>query len=217
MKCEEARFLFPGKVDERLTAEELSNLEAHLTVCPVCPREWERFLQSVPRLRSAPKSEASPGSTQPVIVTATLEPSYPRRLQILFFPLHVKLPLMAVAIILVWTLVGLLSRQGPELRRAPETPVAPRLQRYRLQISQSLGHRLRLKTEISQRNVKISQRLSRADEEKPVNPALRRRQQLGPRPRSPPSSDRRPARPSIANSRTLCARPVELWWSIPAA
>ena len=128
MNCEQARALFPVRADERITPEERAELTGHLAVCPVCPGEWDRYLQTVILLRSAGEPQAPPGFAQRVIEAATREPWHQRWLRAVFLPLHIKLPLEAVAIVVVSTLVVLVYRQGPEGPRvgvSPPSQVAP--------------------------------------------------------------------------------------------
>jgi hypothetical protein len=111
-------------VDERLTPEERFALERHLRGCPDCPREWERFQQTLHLLRSVEEARAPAGFARRVIEAADWEP-WPRRLlRRIFLPLHVKLPLEAAALVLVSTLVIFLYRQTPEIQRAVEAPPA---------------------------------------------------------------------------------------------
>jgi len=45
LKCEEAEILLMGKIDGELDPEKLLLLDAHLSVCPKCRAEYERFVQ----------------------------------------------------------------------------------------------------------------------------------------------------------------------------
>ncbi len=91
MNCEEARPLFSARADERLTSEERANLATHLTVCAVCPGEWERFLETVIRLRSVEEPQLSSDFTRRVIAMVSRKPLNGRRLPALFSLPHLKL------------------------------------------------------------------------------------------------------------------------------
>jgi len=122
MNCQEARELFSAKADERLTPEQRLALDGHFQSCATCPREWERFRQTVSLLHSLEEARAPAGFARRVIENLRQEP-WPRRLlRSVFLPLHVKLPLEAAAVVLLSTLVILLYRQTPEFERAVEAP-----------------------------------------------------------------------------------------------
>ncbi len=122
MNCHEARGLFSAKVDDLLTADQRAALDGHLRGCADCSREWERFRQTVGLLRSVGEARAPAGFASRVIEAARREPWHRRLLRSVFLPLHVKLPLEAVAVVLVSTLAIFLYRQTPELERAVEAP-----------------------------------------------------------------------------------------------
>jgi hypothetical protein len=124
MNCEEARTLFSGKAGGRLTQDEHVALTGHLDVCPVCPREWDRYLNTLIPPRSVEEPQAPPGSAERVIQAAIREPWYRRLLRAEFLPLHIKLPLAAVAVVAVSILVVLLFRQNPDVQRAAAPPPA---------------------------------------------------------------------------------------------
>ena len=128
MNCHEARDLFSAKADDLLTAEQRAALDAHLRSCANCPREWERFRQTLSLLHSVGEARAPAGFAARVIDAARREPWHRRLLRGLFLPFHVRLPLEVAALLLVSTLAIFLYRQTPELQRAAEAPqsvVAP--------------------------------------------------------------------------------------------
>lgn len=125
MNCQAAYELFSVKVDDLLTSEQRSALEAHLRSCADCAREWERFRRAIGLLHGVEEARAPAGFAARVVEAAAREPWHRRLLRGIFFPLRVKLPLEAAALILVSTLVILLYRQAPELQRAAVAPPGP--------------------------------------------------------------------------------------------
>jgi hypothetical protein len=122
MNCHEARDLFSAKADDLLAAEQRAALDAHLRGCADCPREWERFRQTVSLLHSVGEVRAPAGFASRVIDAARREP-WPRRLlRGMLLPLHVRLPLEVAALLLVSTLAIFIYRQSPELQRVVEVP-----------------------------------------------------------------------------------------------
>ncbi len=122
MNCHETRDLFSAKADDLLTPEQRAALDAHLRSCADCPREWERFRQTVSLLHSVGEARAPAGFASRVIEAARREPWHRRLIRGLFLPFRVRLPLEVAALVLVSTLAILLYRETPELRRAAEAP-----------------------------------------------------------------------------------------------
>jgi hypothetical protein len=122
MNCHEARDFFSAKADDLLTAEQRAALDAHLRGCADCPREWERFRQTVSLLHSVGEARAPAGFASRVIEAARREPWHRRLIRGVSPPLRVRLPLEVAALVLVSTLAILLYRQTPELQRVVEAP-----------------------------------------------------------------------------------------------
>ncbi|MFQ5897360.1 MAG: zf-HC2 domain-containing protein [Candidatus Methylomirabilia bacterium] len=127
MNCSEARGLFSARADELLTPEQDVLLDRHLERCVECPREWERFRQTLAVLHSLEEVQAPGGFSRRVIEAAVQGPWHRRLFRRIFLPLYVKLPLEAAALVLVSTLVIVLFRQTPEIQRVVEAPPAREL------------------------------------------------------------------------------------------
>ena len=118
MSCHDARELFSALLDEALGADERPALDAHLAGCAECRRELERFRGAVALVRGLEPARAPAGFVDRVLAAARPLPWWRRLARALVFPLPVKLPLEAAAIVLVGVIVGLVYRQAPELRQA---------------------------------------------------------------------------------------------------
>ena len=118
MSCHDARELFSALLDEALGADERPALDAHLAGCAECRRELERFRGAVALVRGLEPARAPAGFVDRVLAAARPLPWWRRLARALVFPLPVKLPLEAAAIVLVGVIVGLVYRQTPELRQA---------------------------------------------------------------------------------------------------
>src|SRR3990170_929312 len=105
-------------------------LDAHLAGCAECRRERERFHGTVALVRGLEPARAPAGFVDRVLAAARPLPRWRRFARALVFPLPVKLPLEAAAIVLVGVIVGLVYRQTPELRQAArgDEVTAPRVQ-----------------------------------------------------------------------------------------
>ncbi|OGL29508.1 MAG: hypothetical protein A3G44_07880 [Candidatus Rokubacteria bacterium RIFCSPLOWO2_12_FULL_73_47] len=129
MTCHDARKLFSALLDEALAADERRALDAHLAGCAECRRERERFHGTVALVRGLEPARAPAGFVDRVLAAARPLPRWRRFARALVFPLPVKLPLEAAAIVLVGVIVGLVYRQTPELRQAARVDevTAPRV------------------------------------------------------------------------------------------
>lgn len=138
MTCDDARERFSELTDNRLTAAERGAVDAHLTGCAACRQELERFRATVALVRSLEPARAPAGFVNRVTAAARPRPWWRRAAAGAFFPLPVKLPLEAAAVLLIGVGVAYLFQRTPELqhaareapavvtqeRRAPETPLA---------------------------------------------------------------------------------------------
>ncbi|MBI4268914.1 MAG: zf-HC2 domain-containing protein [Candidatus Rokubacteria bacterium] len=118
MSCHDARELFSALIDEALTADERRALDGHLAGCGDCRRELERFRGTVALVRGLEPARAPAGFADRVLAAARPTPRWRRLARALVFPLPLKLPLEAAAIVLVGVIVGLVYRQTPEVRQA---------------------------------------------------------------------------------------------------
>ena len=118
MTCHEARERFSALLDDALAGGERAALDAHLAGCAECRRELERFRATVTLLHRIEPARAPAGFVDRVLDAARPAPWYRRLARAVLFPLPVKLPLEAAAVVLVGVIVTLLYRQTPELQRA---------------------------------------------------------------------------------------------------
>jgi DedD protein len=131
MTCHDAREQLSALLDDVLAAPERGALDAHLAACAECRRELEQLRATIALLDRVPPAHAPTGFVDRVMAEA-YRPSWPRRiLDALFVPVRVKLPLEAVAVLLVSVSALYVYQRTPEVReldrqaaRAP-APVAP--------------------------------------------------------------------------------------------
>jgi hypothetical protein len=126
--CHDARERFSELIDERLTAADRAALDAHLGECPACRAELDVFRSTVTLVRSLGPARAPAHLADRVIAAArqATPPRVPRRLSDrLLFPLPVKVPLQAAALLLVGVGVAYLFRHTPDLQQAArvDTPI----------------------------------------------------------------------------------------------
>jgi Putative zinc-finger len=122
--CEDVRELFSARVDDALTADERARLDAHVTSCPECAREWQRFERAVELLRAVEPARAPAGFVDRVLA-ARPRPWYRRLARGLLVPWPVKVPLDAAAIVLVAGLAIVVFQRSPGLQQAARAPAPP--------------------------------------------------------------------------------------------
>lgn len=118
MTCAGARERFSDMVDDLLAAEDRAALAAHLAGCAECRRELDRLQATVSVLRAVEPPRAPAGFVDRVLAAARPAPWYRRAVRRLLFPLPVKLPLEAAAIVLVGIGVAYVFQRTPELQEA---------------------------------------------------------------------------------------------------
>jgi len=118
MNCHDARELFSDWVDEALTAEDRTRVDAHLAQCADCRTELERFRETVALLHRVERPRAPVGFVDRVLEAARPAPWHRRLLQRLFLPLSVKLPAEAAALLLVAGLAVYVFQRTPDLQQA---------------------------------------------------------------------------------------------------
>lgn len=125
MTCDEARAAFSDLYDEALSGARLVTITQHLASCPACRTEWASFRKTMQAVCDLGAVEPSPGFAARVRQQLETPPRWQRALRWLFFPLHVKVPIQAMAVLLVAFAGLLLYQHSPELRGAIERSQVP--------------------------------------------------------------------------------------------
>jgi hypothetical protein len=126
MQCEDIQEQLSAYLEDELEAGARRVIEDHLRQCAGCRTELTLLRRTVATLRSLEELEAPPRLAAAVdrrLLTRGSSP-WERLTSWLFFPLHVKVPLQAVALLLVSLGVVYLYRSAPELAEAPRPSVA---------------------------------------------------------------------------------------------
>jgi len=125
MTCDETRDSLSAYLDEALTSEERSLVDAHLEGCAACRRELVALRGTVALLQRVEPVRAPVGFVDRVVAAARPRPWYRRVAEAVLLPLSVKLPLEATALVMVGLLAVYLFERSPELQQAARE-VAPR-------------------------------------------------------------------------------------------
>ncbi len=123
MTCDEAREAFTDLYDGALSGPPLVALSRHLEACRACRLEWTAFRDAIQALQDLRDEEPPPGFAARVIDRIESPPWWRRAVDALVFPLGIKLPIHATALVLVG-MVGLwIYQRSPEMQRAAEVRV----------------------------------------------------------------------------------------------
>ena len=130
MTCDEAREAFTDLYDGTLSGPPLTALSQHLDGCRACRLEWAAFRKTMQALGDLRDEEPSPGFAARVLERIE-EPSWWRRaVEAIVFPLRLKLPLHAAALVLLGVAGVWISQRSPELRQAADVRVPTSAERF---------------------------------------------------------------------------------------
>ena len=126
MTCRELEFLIAGLIDGSLAEGERERVEAHLKSCGDCRRALAELKASDAQLKALGEVEPPPWLKARVMARVREEPqereSAFRRL---FFPLHIKVPIQALATVLIAVAAWNVYRTGEsDFRQAAPPPAA---------------------------------------------------------------------------------------------
>ncbi|MBI5527516.1 MAG: DUF2275 domain-containing protein [Deltaproteobacteria bacterium] len=129
MNCEHAKGLLPALLDTALPADETREIETHVAACEHCTRELAALRKAAHLVKELPEIEPPPFFAKKIMaeVRAASVPKLSLLKRILF-PLHIKLPLEALAAVLVAVIAIQIYRTvGPESLRPSDMdpPRAP--------------------------------------------------------------------------------------------
>lgn len=124
MRCEEILNHLSAHLEDEIEPTQRRAIQEHLSDCGRCRHELELLRRTVSALKSLEQVEV------PHRLTASIEAGVEARgttwlqrlASRLFFPLHIKLPLEAMALILVALGAVYIYRSAPELAEAPRAP-----------------------------------------------------------------------------------------------
>lgn len=130
MTCGEMESLLAGLIDGALSDEERNRVEAHLRSCETC-RKALADLKNADRLVKRMEEVEPPPWLKTRVMARVLEEAReearakPGILRMLFYPLHVKVPIQALATVLIAVVAWNVYKTGePEFRQVAPPPAA---------------------------------------------------------------------------------------------
>ncbi|HEX7539224.1 MAG TPA: anti-sigma factor, partial [Syntrophales bacterium] len=126
MTCKEIEDQLPGMIDGALPETEKKRIEAHLETCASCRKAFADLRTSDERVKSLEEVEPPPWLKTRVMARVREEAGQKEGIfRKLFYPLHVKVPIQALATVLIAVVAWNVNKTGePEFRQmAPPSTV----------------------------------------------------------------------------------------------
>ncbi len=101
MNCDEVQDRLSDYLERALEPAEAAAVEAHLRACRVCRAESEALARSIQGVAELAEIEPPANLVRNVMAQVRKESKKPTRWRWLFFPLHIKVPVQAMAVLLV--------------------------------------------------------------------------------------------------------------------
>jgi hypothetical protein len=101
MRCDQVQERLSEYLENRLDAENHTSVHDHLSSCPHCQAEAQGLAQTLQAVADLPIVEPPPGFSQRVMASIREEAARPNLWQRLFLPFMIKIPIHAMAILLV--------------------------------------------------------------------------------------------------------------------
>lgn len=116
MNCEEFHARLSEYLDQSLDAISSKSIEVHLAACPLCRTEAAGLTDCIRQLAALPSVDPPLGFAQRVMAHVSEIEHRPSIRQRLFFPLKIKVPIHATAVVLIGALAFILSQKQEQLR-----------------------------------------------------------------------------------------------------
>ena len=124
MECTRTEDLLSGYLDGDLPEGEREGISAHLGQCPRCAEEERALKETLSLLRNLPAEKAPPGLLEGVLRRIDREKEAVPLWKKLFLPAHIKIPLEAAAVALIFLLAYGIQKEIPGTKPRPSPPVS---------------------------------------------------------------------------------------------
>ena len=125
MICNEIENRLPAYLEDLLSQEERKSITRHLTSCPRCSRAFAGLKKAEQLVHGLGEVEPPPFFEQRIMARVREEAGQKQGiLRRLFYPLHIKVPIQALATLLVAVLAFHVYQQGdPEMKQMAPLPI----------------------------------------------------------------------------------------------
>lgn len=124
MECTRTEDLLSGYLDGDLPEREREGIAAHLGQCPRCAEEERALKETLTLLRSLPAEKAPPELLEGVLRRIGHEQEAVPLWKKLFLPAHIKIPLEAAAVVLIFLLAYGIQKEIPGTKTRPSPPAS---------------------------------------------------------------------------------------------
>jgi hypothetical protein len=115
MNCQEVQAQLSDYLEKSLDAANLEIIETHLSSCLICRTEADNLAECIREVAALPMLDPPIGFTQRVMAHVREIEDRPRSWQRLFFPLQIKIPIQATAVVLIGIFaVYLFQKEQPD-------------------------------------------------------------------------------------------------------
>lgn len=122
MKCEHVQEKLSEYLDGLLDRATSGLIRSHLASCPRCQAEGQALAEAKRAVAALPVIEPPPGFSQRVMGRVREEAERPSLIRRLFLPMHVKIPIHALALLLVGGIAVYLYQTLPAIRPVETQP-----------------------------------------------------------------------------------------------
>ena len=126
MSCKDIEHNLPAYLEDALSSQEKTLVEKHLASCPQCSKAIEHLKKTGKLVREMEEVEPPPWFTQKIMSQVREEAKQKESVfRKLFYPLHIKIPIQALATVLIAVLAFHVYRVGePEMKGVIAPPAA---------------------------------------------------------------------------------------------
>jgi hypothetical protein len=126
MTCKDVEHNLPAYLEDALSPQEKSLVEEHLATCPQCKKALAHLEKTGMLLKEMEEVEPPPWFTQKIMSQVRKETKQKESLfRRLFYPLHIKIPIQALATVLIAVIAFQIYRVGePEMQVVVPPPSA---------------------------------------------------------------------------------------------
>ena len=123
MECTRTQDLLSSYLDGDLSDREQEEIAGHIRQCSRCAEEERALRETLSLLRSLPAEEAPPELLKGVRLRIAEKTAVPLWKKV-FLPAHIKIPIEAAAVVLVFLLVYGIQKEMPATTPAPSPPAS---------------------------------------------------------------------------------------------
>jgi len=125
MSHNDIRHMLSEYLDGSITAKEKAAIDEHLKICPECENALNELRKTIEHVKSVEEIDPPAWMAQKIMARVRTEAEEKKSLfEKLFFPLSIKLPIQAVAIVFLTVTAFYIYRDVQPTEKLPEVPIS---------------------------------------------------------------------------------------------